>query len=141
MSDVHEGAIGDPIPAALPPGVHRLRSQEPSSAVADLLERAGWAVSVVDLAEAADKAAIMERFVAGLALPAWFGRNWDALTDALRDLGWWPAGPRGRVIVVRGAGRMDTGTPGDRATLRAVLADGAASWAATGTPLVILLRR
>ena len=48
--------------------------------MADLLERAGWAVSVVDLADATDKAAIMDRFVAGLALPAWFGRNWDALS-------------------------------------------------------------
>ena len=83
----------------------------------------------------------MDRFVVGLALPAWFGRNWDALSDSLRDLGWWPAGPRGRAIVVRGAGRLDTGDAADRETLHEVLEEAAASWAATSTPLVVLLRR
>lgn len=133
--------IGDPVPAALPAGVHRLRSKEPTSAVAEGLERAGWSVRVVDLADAADKAAIMDRFVDGLALPAWFGRNWDALSDSLRDLGWWAPGTRGRVIVVRGAGRTDTGTDADRATLADVLEEAVGSWAVTATPLVVLLRR
>lgn len=133
--------IGDPVPAALPAGVHRLHSKEPSSHVAEGLERSGWSVRVVDLADAADKAAIMERFVAGLALPAWFGRNWDALSDSLRDLGWWTPGVRGRVIVVRGAGRMDTGSAADRETVAELLEEAAASWAATATPLVVLLRR
>jgi hypothetical protein len=133
--------IGDPVPAAIAGGVHRLRSKEPTSAVAEGLERAGWSVRVVDLAEAADKAAIMERFVDGLALPAWFGRNWDALSDSLRDLGWWTAGWRGRVIVVRGAGRTDMGTAADRETLAEILEEATASWVETTTPLVVLLRR
>ena len=141
MTDPHGYAITDPIPGDLAPGVHRLRSTEPTSAVSDLLERAGWAVSVVDLADAPDKAAIMEAFVIGLGLPAWFGRNWDALTDALRDLGWWPAGRCGRVIVIRGSGRTDTGTDADRAILAGVLQAATDSWSATATPLVVLLRR
>lgn len=133
--------IGDPVPAAIAGGVHRLRSKEPTSAVAEGLERAGWSVRVVDLAEAPDKAAIMERFVVGLALPAWFGRNWDALSDSLRDLGWWTPGARGRVIVVRGAGRADTGSVADRATLAEILEEAAASWVDSPDPLVVLLRR
>ncbi len=133
--------IGDPIPAAIPPGVHRLHSREATSEVAEALMRAGWSVRVVDLADAPDKDAIMEQFVVALALPAWFGRNWDALSDALRDLGWWPAGARGRIIIVRGAGRADTGMPADRATLRSILDEAAASWQASASPLVVLLRR
>jgi hypothetical protein len=39
-----------------------------------------------------------------LALPTWFGRNWDALVDALRDL---PVPPPGGVIVWTGAGALD----------------------------------
>ena len=139
--DRDEPAITDPIPDALPPGVHRLRSREATSSVVDRLGRDGWAVSVVDLADAADKAAIMDAFSVGLGLPEWFGRNWDALTDVLRDLGWWPAGRRGRVIVIRGAGRQDTGTATDRDVLHAVLRDATASWSTTASPLVILLRR
>lgn len=135
------GGIGDPVPAALPAGVHRLHSREATSAVAEGLERAGWSVRVVDLADAPDKAAIMDRFVDGLALPGWFGRNWDALSDSLRDLGWWAPGARGRVIVVRGAGRTDTGSAADRDTVAELLDEAATSWAATPTPLVVLLRR
>jgi len=141
MTDAHGQAITDPIPDDLAPGVHRLRSKEPTSEVVDLLSRVGWAVRIVDLADTADKDAIMDAFVVGLGLPAWFGRNWDALTDALRDLGWWPAGRRGRVILVRGAGRTDTSTPTDRAILADVLAVAADSWSTTNTPLVFLLRR
>jgi hypothetical protein len=93
----------------------------------------------VDLAEAADKAAILEAMGRGLVFPAWVGHNWDALDDALRDLSWWPAGTRGRLIVIRGASRG--GSPRDRETLHDVLATAAARWAASGTPLVVLLRR
>ena len=113
--------ITDPLPAALPPGVHRLHSRDATPIVCDRLERAGWAASVVDLAGAVDKAAIMDAFTRGLALPAWFGRNWDALSDSLRDLGWWPSGVRGRAIVIRGAGRRDTGTEQDREILNQLL--------------------
>lgn len=141
--DAHDPdrAITDPIPDALGPGVHRLRSKEPTSEVAELMTRAGWTVRVVDLADAPDKAAIMDAFVVALDLPAWFGRNWDALADALRDLGWWPAGRRGRLIVMRGAGRQGTGTERDRAILLEVLHAATDSWAGTSTPLVVLLRR
>jgi hypothetical protein len=93
----------------------------------------------VDLAEAADKAAILEAMGRGLVFPAWVGHNWDALDDALRDLSWWPAGTRGRLIVIRGASRG--GSPRDRETLHDVLATATARWAASGTPLVVLLRR
>lgn len=33
-----------------------------------------------------DKAGVLDAFAAGLELPDWFGHNWDALLDALRDL-------------------------------------------------------
>lgn len=33
-----------------------------------------------------DKASVLEAFATGLDLPDWFGHNWDALLDALRDL-------------------------------------------------------
>ena len=33
-----------------------------------------------------DKAGVLEAFATGLDLPDWFGHNWDALLDALRDL-------------------------------------------------------
>ncbi|MFF3609680.1 barstar family protein [Streptomyces sp. NPDC002463] len=41
---------------------------------------------VLDLTGVMDKAALMDRCAVALALPDWFGRNWDALADCLTDL-------------------------------------------------------
>ncbi|MEU8763889.1 barstar family protein [Streptomyces sp. NPDC048659] len=51
---------------------------------------------VLDLYGVADKAAFMDRCATTLALPDWFGRNWDALADCLTDL------PEPVVLVVTG---------------------------------------
>ncbi|WP_420032598.1 barstar family protein [Streptomyces sp. cg28] len=63
-----------------------------------------WAVRVLDLDGAVDKAALMDRCAVALDLPQWFGRNWDALADALGDPGQLPveAAGRGLLLVVGG---------------------------------------
>jgi len=133
--------LADPLGPDLPSGVHRVRSRSATSTLVPALERAGWATTVVDLAGALDKSTVLEAFARSLAFPAWVGHNWDALDDALRDLSWWPAGRRGRVIVVRGAGRTATTVPRVLETLRDVLVRAGNRWAVTDTPLVVLVRR
>ncbi|MER5946217.1 barstar family protein [Streptomyces sp. NPDC001904] len=66
--------------------------------------RGDWTVRVLDLDGAVDKAALMDRCAAALDLPRWFGRNWDALADALGDPGQLPeeAAERGLLLVVTG---------------------------------------
>lgn len=61
-------------------------------------------VVTLDLAGIADKAALMDRSAQALALPDWFGRNWDALADSLADPSVWPpdAAERGLLVVVTG---------------------------------------
>lgn len=48
------------------------------------LRRLGHDVRVVSGGD--DKRSVLEAFATGLGLPDWFGHNWDALLDALRDL-------------------------------------------------------
>ncbi|MFC9931090.1 barstar family protein [Streptomyces sp. NPDC127190] len=57
----------------------------------------------LDLDGVTDKAGLMDRAARALALPDWFGRNWDALADSLGDHTVWPedAVERGLLIVVR----------------------------------------
>ena len=52
---------------------------------------AGLLVRHVDLDGCADKATLLLRLATTLDLPAGWGRNWDGLLDALRDLSWAPA--------------------------------------------------
>ncbi|WP_179878785.1 MULTISPECIES: barstar family protein [unclassified Streptomyces] len=65
---------------------------------------AGRVVVVLDLDGVTDKAGLMDRCARDLALPDWFGRNWDALADCLADPDLWPeeAGERGLLVVVQG---------------------------------------
>lgn len=130
-----------PLPVDPAPGVHPLRSRLATSTLLRRLGDAGWATASVDLAPAADKAAILDAFARGLCFPGWVGRNWDALDEALRDLSWWPANSRGRLLIVRGGDRATTGTAGDRAVLHDVLETAASRWSETDAPLVVLLRR
>ncbi|MEU6843036.1 barstar family protein [Streptomyces sp. NPDC046716] len=73
-----------------------------------------WTVRVLDLDGVEDKAAFMDRCAVALDLPGWFGRNWDALADALGDPGQLPeaAAERGLLLVVtgwRGFARQEPG--------------------------------
>ncbi|MFB6847472.1 barstar family protein [Streptomyces sp. NPDC056373] len=69
----------------------------------DVHDPAGRIVLVLDLGGVTDKAGLMDRCVRDLALPDWFGRNWDALADSLADPTVWPEGAaaEGLLIVVR----------------------------------------
>ncbi len=127
---------GDPLPTDLRSGIHRLESRRPTASIRSELEAAGWAATIVDLRAASEKGTILAAFAHGLAFPGWVGRNWDALDDALRDLSWWPPGPRGRLIIVRGAERSTVGTTADRQNVREILETAVARWARTDVPLV-----
>lgn len=64
----------------------------------------GRLVVALDLDGVTDKAGLMDRAARALALPDWFGRNWDALADSLADPSVWPedAAGRGLLLVVAG---------------------------------------
>ncbi len=62
-------------------------------------EEAGWTTLRLDLDGVRGKAELMRRCGDALRVPEWFGGNWDALADALRDLSWLPDSA-GRLVAV-----------------------------------------
>ncbi|MFJ8281599.1 barstar family protein [Streptomyces griseoviridis] len=81
----------------------------------------------LDLDGVTDKAGFMDRVARALALPDWFGRNWDALADVLSDPGFWPeaaAGP-GLLIVVTGWRPYAAARPDEWAVAQDVLKEAA----------------
>lgn len=84
-------------------------------------------VVALDLDGVADKAALMDRCARALALPGWFGRNWDALLDSLSDPSGWPAEAAGRglLIVVSNWRPYAKARPGEWRTAEEVFAEAA----------------
>ena len=100
-----------------------------ASGVEDILDATRGSelrVARIGLDGVSEKGALLDRIAAALEFPRWFGRNWDALLDCLRDLSWSEA--RGHVLLFENAERLGAG---DRQTLIEVLGEAATSWRGT----------
>jgi len=93
---------------------------------------AGLKVLRVDLEGCTDKRTLLLRIATQLDFPAGLGRNWDALSDALRDLSWLPA--RGYALLFNDADDLRNASGEDFDTLLDVLTEVAAHWAADNAP-------
>lgn len=103
--------------ADLPAGV--LPVSQPVD-VAELEERCdarGRPMVVLDTHAVTDKAAFMGAVVEAFSLPGWFGRNWDAFADCLRDV------PPSTVVVWDGWTDMAAHDPRDTEVAIEVLAE------------------
>lgn len=90
-------------------------------------------VADIDLSGAHDKPELMERLAAGLQIPAWFGGNWDGLSDVLTDLSWLPENA-GVLICLSNSTELRDAEPNEFDTLLEVLNEAAFVWADAETP-------
>ena len=86
---------------------------------------------------ASSKAELLDAVADALDFPAWTGRNWDALADALTDLSWLPPGPH--VLVWPAPERLRAADPGAYRTAVEVLDQAAGTAADSARPLTVLL--
>jgi len=102
--------------------------------LADAARAAGGSVAVLD--SPMDKATILLGFADGLAFPAWWGRNWDALEELLVAPA---AGPGLDVVVWRNPGHLAAADAGVWATVYAILVGAIANRRAAGSlPFVVI---
>lgn len=101
-------------------------------ALAAAARDAGLLVRRIELDGCRDKQALLLRIGTVLDLPAGWGRNWDALMDALRDLGWLPA--PGYVLLFEAAGGLQASRPHELETLVGILQEASQWWVADGVP-------
>ncbi|MGW1028305.1 barstar family protein [Streptomyces sp. NPDC002577] len=100
----------------------------------------GWATAVLDLTGVEDKVEFMERCARALELPAWFGRNWDALADSLTDATVWPsAAERGLLVVVTGWQTYAAAQPGEWAVAQEVFTEAVDRMRERGPALAVVL--
>ena len=72
-----------------------------------------------------------------MKLPPYFGDNWDALADCLRDFAWLKS--KGYVLHLSGGEKFAKAGADDYQTALDVLAEAAVFWKGKGTPFLVLV--
>lgn len=99
-------------------GVYQLPADVSDDVVAEVVAGAGWRLVVADTSNSDDKRAVLGDFQAAFGFPDWFGKNLDALVDALRDLD-----EPGAVLLWRGGDQLEVNDADDYRRILAVLRD------------------
>ncbi|AGL14312.1 barstar family protein [Actinoplanes sp. N902-109] len=86
-------------------------------------------VARLDGARMPDDSHVFYEFADALLVPRYFGWNWDALSDCLRDLNWLPA--EQYLVVVENAARLLSDNLADRHTLFRMLDRAVRHWASS----------
>jgi RNAse (barnase) inhibitor barstar len=86
---------------------------------------------------AANKKQFFAACARALKLPSYFGGNWDALADCVRDLNWLAG--KGYVVHVTGQEKFARAAADDYQTALAVFAEAADFWKGRGAPFIVLV--
>ncbi|MFH8785178.1 barstar family protein [Streptomyces roseoverticillatus] len=133
-------------PAALQEPWLRVVSRDTIAREVDLLPASSGMTFVarLDGAAMADGDGIFEQFWERFRFPDYFGWNWNALSDCLRDLNWLPADRY--LVVIENSAQLLSASPEDRAAFFALLKQVAEHWRSphhkprgVGIPFTVLL--
>ena len=112
-------------------GVYRAPAE--MGGVRDAAKRAQLAWFELNLGRVGNKREFLATCARGLRFPEWFGRNWDALADCLKDLA------ADCVVNCRNGEKFAAAAPDDYATALEVFRDAANYWGERGCVFVVLL--
>lgn len=120
-------------------GVYRYAGRVGNGALQRWAHARGWRAWLLRGDDITDKRTFLDASARALCFPAYFGHNWDAFDECIRDL----AGQRaaGYLLVIDAPRAFAVGAPADWQTALQILAEAAAFWQAQGSPFYVLLRR
>lgn len=104
-----------------------------------LARDAGLQLHRIDLAGCTGKHTLLLRLSTQLDFPSGFGRNWDALADALRDLSWLPPATSGHALLLDAADDLRQSAPEDYGTLVDVLDEACVFWRDQGRVFTVFI--
>ncbi|WP_367136264.1 MULTISPECIES: barstar family protein [Streptomyces] len=133
------------VPAALQEQWLHVVSRDATVREVDLLPASGMTfVARLDGAAMGDAGGVFEQFWERFRFPDYFGWNWNALLDCLRDLNWLPADRY--LVVIENAAQLLLGSPEDRGAFFALLKQVSEHWHSphhkprgVGIPFTVLL--
>ncbi len=131
--DAGPAAVGSLFPLTsgrLAPGIWQIPTVP--SDTASQVKSVGWHLLELDAAAVANKRDLLDKIALAGSFPSYFGANWDATADCLRDLAWLKAS--GYLMVVRNAGSFQRNQSQLSHVLLDVLSETSEYWARHGRP-------
>jgi len=123
------------------PGLYRLVSHTTTEHLCAEADRANWLCYQVDGAAVSDKATLLTTFATALHFPSYYGHNWDAFEECLRDLSWERVeDAKGILIIYNDVDRFAKKHPKDWTTASGILKAVIAFWHEVNRPMIVLLR-
>lgn len=140
--DEGSGGAGDPsrLADAAHAGLYAC-DEAAATAMGQAAEAAGLKVVPVDLEHAAGRAGLLDAFADALELPEYFGGNWDALDECLRErerLATAGDPARGLMWRLQGCASAAEAAPEAFQTLLEILDDAVEDWRDRGVPCWVL---
>lgn len=123
-----------------PPGVYQWSSRAQVETIQARAKTHGWCCVHVDGRAVHDKATFLHAFARALHFPAYFGLNWDAFEECLRDLTWL-APSQGTLVLYDDVAQFATQQPEVWKVALAILQEAVAFWQKQGPPFAVLLRK
>ena len=133
VADASEVLALDP-----PAGLQEFRSRRASEEICRSIEAQGIRCLLLDLRGVSDKAGLLAAWAESIGAPGWVGRNWDAMDEAMRDLGW--ARAERYVVIVTGAGELESTDATAWQTALDILRMAVNEWQTRGIPMLVLVR-
>ena len=106
-------------------------------ALASAAASAGLMVVYADIGHAHDKEEFLVQLSKAMRFPEWFGGNWDALADCLKDLSWLQA--KGWVVILERSKHFCGGHGHEFKEAMQVMAEAAEYWRGEGKPFWTLI--
>lgn len=132
------GQLAAILTGARPPAVYRYTARTSAEKIARQAEARGWRCFYLDGGQIGDKGDFLRVWSEVAVFPPYFGRNWDALDESLRDLAWAPA--QGYLVLYDEVAHFAAARPDEFAVALDILQTAVEYWQTTATPMVVLLR-
>lgn len=130
--------LRDLLSGAVPPDIYRFHSRVAAASIQRVVAEHDAACFVIDGRAAIDKPSFLAASARAFHVPSYFGHNWDALEECVRDLSWARAD---RYIVLYDAVAVTaTHDPASLEVALDILETAVEHWRATATPMYVLLR-
>jgi len=123
---------------ACPPGVYRFTARAQPDPILATITDWGWYAGYINGRDVEDKQAFLNAAGQALAFPPYYGRNWDAFEEMVRDLSWIKAA--GYVILYDEVYRFPAYHEDEWQIALSIFKDACKHWHQEGVPFYVLLR-